>query len=417
MRNALSPLARIIVALAAVLGLLAVAVPAEAVINSVTVVPSANTSPTEDNSFASVSCVSASWCVAVGYFENGNSNQTLIELWDGSSWSIQPSPNTSPTEDNSLGGVSCVSTTWCVAVGNSYDGTTSQTLIEVWDGTNWTIQTSANTSPTEDNQLYSVSCTSVSSCVAVGDFYNGWLQTLVQVWDGNSWSLQASPNSSATETNYLFAVSCVSSSWCVAVGAFMRVGRNQPMAQVWNGSNWSMQSAPSFSPTEDNYLEALSCVSASWCVAAGAHTINNEDVYETMVQVWDGSTWSMQASPSTSQTESNYLFGMSCLSVSFCVAVGEYHDNDYSTSTYQRSLVEVWDGSAWTIQPSPSPGPQVRTNMNSVSCVSDWQCSAVGDYLDGTFKTLVLALTGPEPPTTTTTSAPPADPVVPAFTG
>jgi len=410
MRNAFSPLARFIVAFIAVFGLIAVALPADAAIDNAVVVPSANTSELEENFLESVSCVTTSWCVAVGYYEDDH-KQTLIELWDGNSWSIQNSPNTSSTVDNLLDGVSCVSVSWCVAVGTSDDGRLEQTLIEVWDGTSWSIQASANTSPTEDNGLYSVSCLSAISCVAVGEFDNGWLQTLVQVWDGNTWTIQASENSSTTETNYLFEVSCVSANSCVAVGAFMRGGWNQPMAQVWDGSSWTMQSIPTFSATEGNFVEGLSCVSASMCVAVGAHSINGGSVYQTMIQVWDGNSWSIQPSPSNSLTEDNYLWSVSCVSVSSCVAVGYYY-----LGGIRQTLVEVWDGSAWAIQPSPNPDPFVDNRLQSVSCVSDWQCVVVGASRPVVFQTLVLSLTGPAPPTTTTTK-PTADPVAPAFTG
>jgi hypothetical protein len=287
-------------------------------------------------------------------------------------------------------------------------------LIQVWDGTSWSIQASANTSPTEDNDLFSVSCLSAISCVAVGEVYNGqWLQTLIQVWDGSTWTIQASENSSTTEINYLFDVSCLSGTFCVAVGAFMRGGWNQPMAQVWDGSSWTMQSIPTFSPTEDNYVEGLSCVSASMCVAVGAHSINGGTVYQPMIQVWDGSNWSIQPSPSNSLTENNYLWSVSCVSVSSCVAVGNYY-----VGIWARTLVEVWDGNTWTIQSSPNPEPTDNNGLESVSCIADWNCVAVGSYRPSSNQTMVLSMTGPAPPTTTTTTTTPtADPVVPAFTG
>jgi hypothetical protein len=60
MRNAFSPLARFIVAFIAVFGLVAIALPADAAIDNAVVVPSPNTSPTHDNYLNSVSCVTAS---------------------------------------------------------------------------------------------------------------------------------------------------------------------------------------------------------------------------------------------------------------------------------------------------------------------------------------------------------------------
>src|SRR5437868_4574868 len=84
---------------------------------------------------------SARDCWAVGYYYTGNAvqsgvYQTLIEHWDGTSWAIVTSPNTSTTEYNHLFAVTCVSASECWAVGLS--GTSlGQTLIERWDGTSW----------------------------------------------------------------------------------------------------------------------------------------------------------------------------------------------------------------------------------------------------------------------------------------
>jgi hypothetical protein len=79
-------------------------------------------------------------------------------------------------------------------------------------------------------------------------------------------------------------------------------------------------------------------------------------------------------------------------------------------------LVMVWDGTVWSIVSSPNAGTS-DDRLSSVSCVSAWDCVAVG-YTDTgpAYETLVLSLTGPVPPSTTTTTVSP-DQVVPAFTG
>jgi hypothetical protein len=66
--------------------------------------------------------------------------------------------------------------------------------------------------------LNSVSCSSSSSCVAVGFISLTWIpEVLTQAWDGNSWSIVSNPTSDATGQQ-LRSASCVSVSWCVAVG-------------------------------------------------------------------------------------------------------------------------------------------------------------------------------------------------------
>jgi hypothetical protein len=80
-------------------------------------------------------------------------------------------------------------------------------------------------------------------------------------------------------------------------------------------------------------------------------------------------------------------------------------------------LVMVWNGTVWSIVPSPNPGT-IEDELFSVSCVSVSDCVAVGRTNTGNniYETLVLSLTGPVPPSTTTTTVSP-DQVVPAFTG
>jgi hypothetical protein len=71
-----------------------------------------------------------------------------------------PSPVTS---GNDLHGVSCKSPTSCQAVGNA--GT--RTLVESWNGSTWSV--AASPSPgTQITVLSGVSCTSAASCTAVG---------------------------------------------------------------------------------------------------------------------------------------------------------------------------------------------------------------------------------------------------------
>jgi hypothetical protein len=68
-----------------------------------------------------------------------------------------------------------VSASECWAVGKYYDPTTKadQTLIELWDGNSWAVVSSANTSATLGNVLDAVTCTSASQCWAVGYYLNG----------------------------------------------------------------------------------------------------------------------------------------------------------------------------------------------------------------------------------------------------
>src|SRR5439155_1338340 len=125
--------------------------------------------------------------------------RTLIESWNGSTWTIATSPNNG-TGYNHLSAISCVSAISCTAVGE-YSGTT-RTLIESWDGAVWSLVASPNRGTGNNflSALYGVSCVSASSCSAVGEYLASLRRTLIEAWDGSAWRLVASPNKGSAIT-------------------------------------------------------------------------------------------------------------------------------------------------------------------------------------------------------------------------
>ncbi|CAM8656910.1 hypothetical protein MCEKE4_01934 [Acidimicrobiia bacterium] len=379
---------------AIVLGGVVVSTPVGAVVDTAVVVPSPNSGSGND-ALQSVSCVSVSECVAVGYKDIDWTYKTLSMVWNGSVWSIVPSPNVG-TGNNILTSVSCVSASRCVAVGYKNIDWTYKTLAMVWNGSVWSVVPSPNVG-TGDNSLYSVSCVSASECVAVGYTFTGSEpDTLVMMWDGSVWSIVPSPNV-GTGFDALLSVSCVSVSECVAVGYTDTGSAFETLVMVWNGSVWSIVASPNAGITYDR-LDSVSCVSVSECVAVG-HTVTGSDA-ETLAMVWNGSVWSIVPSPNVG-TGSNFLYSVSCVSATGCVAVG-----NTSPEFGSETLVMVWNGSVWSIVPSSNAGDD---GLDSVSCVSLSKCVAVG-YTSPGFgsETLVLSLTGPVPPSSSTTTAPPS---------
>ena len=132
---------------------------------------------------------------AVGYYYNGGIYQTLVEHWNGTSWSVVSSPNPG-TDDNYLSGVAAVSANDVWAVGYYDNGSgASQTLVEHWNGTAWSVVPSPNAG-TSYNYLNGVAAVSASDVWAVGYYGIGGStnQTLVEHWDGTAWSVVSSPN-------------------------------------------------------------------------------------------------------------------------------------------------------------------------------------------------------------------------------
>lgn len=121
----------------------------------------------------SVSCVSASACTAAGDYANGMTSMTLAERWNGTKWSIENTPNPTGAADSFLYGVSCASASVCTAAGLYFDYTADLTLAEGWNGTTWSIEPTPNPSGGSKSILYSVSCPSAGPCTAVGYHDNG----------------------------------------------------------------------------------------------------------------------------------------------------------------------------------------------------------------------------------------------------
>jgi hypothetical protein len=367
------------------------------------IVDSPNVPGHTSTSLAGVTCLSASDCWAVGYSLVDSTYQTSIARWDGTSWVFVTSPNTSPKQSNVLIAVTCVSASDCWAVGyHSVPGGTQQTLIEGWDGTSWTIVSSPDSSPSQHNFLLGATCVSASDCWAVGhhSVAGGIWQTLIERWDGTSWAVVPSANTNSTRNNYLDDVTCVSASDCWAVGRHHNGIVHQTLIERWDGTSWAIVTSPSTLPIQDNFLTRVTCVSASECWAVGRSF--NRIALQTLIERWDGTSWAIVPSPNTSATRNNALTGVTCLSASDCWAVG-FHS---LPGNLQQTLIERWDGTAWVIVTSPNTSAEQHNVLDGVTCVSASDCWAVGQASPG--GTLVLRYTAV--PTTDPSPTPSASP-------
>jgi len=94
------------------------------------------------NQLLGVAAVSASniWAVGSYYAGSAKADQTLIEHWNGTSWSVVKSPNVGSSR-NYLRGVAAVSANniWAVGFGHPSRTSADQTLIEHWNGTSWSV--------------------------------------------------------------------------------------------------------------------------------------------------------------------------------------------------------------------------------------------------------------------------------------
>ena len=81
--------------------------------------PSGQPAPADSGGPPRRSCVTPRACTAVG-FHGLLPGRTLVETWNGTKWTVVPSPNAGPASAaNILESVSCVSARACTAVGGS----------------------------------------------------------------------------------------------------------------------------------------------------------------------------------------------------------------------------------------------------------------------------------------------------------
>src|SRR5262245_25420428 len=201
----------------------------------------------EDNDLRAVSVVTASDVWAVGTYlpSLGGAVKTLALHWNGSAWSVVPTPNVG-TGSNYLTGVAGRSATDAWAVGHYYDPASDRdkTLILKWNGSTWAMVASPNPSA-GDNQLDSVTVLPGStSAWAVGwAFLGGIPKTLVAKYSGATWATQTSANP-GTLNNALNGVAATASGDVTSVGTYASSNLRQPMAQHYNGSAWAAVSTP-----------------------------------------------------------------------------------------------------------------------------------------------------------------------------
>ncbi len=352
-----------------------------------------------------VSCPSTTNCFAVGLeisFPTFYAT-ALVEHWNGHTWSVMTSPTpTGSPGDAYLNEVSCPSTTSCFAVGYVYvkSGSTHlaiKTLVEQWNGHRWSIVTSPNPigSGTPNSYLDGVSCRSTTSCFAVGYVQSGsshpTSKTLVEHWNRHTWSIMTSSNPPGFRYHVLDGVSCPSTTSCSAVG-FSQGSTVQALVEHWNGHTWSAMTRPTPTGTNNWDLSHLSCPTTTSCFAVGSYWVGGAAyaagaVEKSLVEQWNGHTWSIMTSPNPTNATSTGLGGVSCPTSTHCFAVGFFsHDvslGPMGVRTAEKTLVEQWDGHTWSIMTSPDPtqrGGFATMALNGVSCHRTTSCFAVGDF-------------------------------------
>jgi hypothetical protein len=302
----------------------------------------------------------------------------LIERFDGSAWRIVPSPNPGADTFSVLQAVSGTSATDAWAVGVTHNGTLpSRTLIQRWNGTAWSIVPSPNPG-LQLNELRGVVALSPSNAWAVG-FREGssgtgpTLETLILHWDGVQWAQVETP-SVGSGANQLFGIGAISANDLWAVGS----AGGAPLALRWRGTGWSVVDVARDAGLSQEFLTSVSGASGDdvWAVGQGRGIFSNQ-VFGT-IRHWDGVHWTEKTcyAHSASNPPENYEGGGP---TAYFTGVSARSGNDVWAVGVRGSgpMILHWDGTAWTPVVHPRAFPN-SASLRGVAALGGGSAWSVG---------------------------------------
>jgi hypothetical protein len=332
------------------------------------------------NTFNAVTATSTSDAWSVGFQNDNNLNdsRTLIQHWNGTAWTTVASPNpgigsvitcSNLNTGNVLTAVAAVSSNDVWAVGYFF-GCSSFLLKPMalhWNGVQWSVVPTPKLNTNDNAAFNSVVALAANDIYAVGykPASNGAVLTLIEHWDGATWSVVSSPNANSTG-NVLTSVTANSPTDIWAVGDQVAPGIEvRTLALHFDGSTWSVVPTPN--PVHggnltQNVLTSVVAVAPNDVTAVGFTLANLTEL--TMVQHWDGTSWTVVASPNMSNSAGSFntLRGATAVNGSDLYAVGFFSNS--TTGGQQVRLLLHFDGAAWSI--ISSPGKATAQQLNGV---------------------------------------------------
>jgi hypothetical protein len=337
------------------------------------------------NFLSSVSCPARPSCVAVGrYSTAAGTDVPLTMVRSGRRWRLVATPALNGARYAQLSSVSCTRSTWCMAVGfvlSSSSAGTERALVERWNGETWKALPSpvpAGKDPAGmEVGLAGVSCPGPRVCLAVGAYVrsgvNVQAQPLAETWNGSSWSLVSAPNPRAENGSGFTATDCTGIDRCETVGFYDYGDVDQAAtAYSWNGATWSAQDVVNPGGQSVNTLTSVGCTAANACASVGSWT---GDFPLSLAERWDGTSWVRQSIANPPAAVTDDLAGVDCPGANLCVAVGSWanNGNDYPS----LPLTAEWDGTAWSLTRAAVPAG-ANAALAAVSCPPAGACVAVG---------------------------------------
>jgi len=289
--------------------------------------------------------------------------------FDGTKWTAFAMPRIAGDLTSELVGVADLApnNVWAVGDINVQEDNPNQ-IIEHYDGTAWSVAAGPTFQPSDVPFLDGLTAISSSDMWAVGSILvtiGGEPEAfpLFENFDGTSWTFttdELNPN------GFLFAVSGVASNDVWSVGYLGAVGAT--LTEHFDGSAWSAVPSPSPGGAENALLGVTEVASNdAWAVGFYVASGNQGRPQKTLVEHWDGTSWTVVPSPNlggnNSQSVSNELRGVIAVSANDVWAFG---DSDAFGPEQLTNLVIHWDGTKWSLVPTPSPNPRKLKEIDDV---------------------------------------------------
>ena len=322
--------------------------------------------------FTGVSAASSTDAWAVGIDEINAFRRPLVEHWDGLRWQAVAVPRP-PRRQSWFSGVIALSPTDAWAVGEStsaqFDNQKVRTLIEHWDGTSWAIIPSPNPAvgPNDGDLLSGIAGVAPNDLWAVGSEHNDEFNEnvlLFEHFDGTSWRVVPTPSPLGAEQfgNSIAAIA-PNDVWAVGTNALQAT-----LAAHWDGTRWKIVQTPFLQDGVNplNSLTGVTAIATDNIWASGYEgNVNNQNFMKPYVLHWDGTKWTLMLIPNLGGEGSRFN-AITALSANDVWGVGQTQELDGSILT----LTEQFDGTQWTVAPSPDPGVVGDLIVNSLLAVA-----------------------------------------------
>jgi len=278
--------------------------------------------------------------------------------FDGKKWTAFPAPMIKGDNTSYLAGVVDISPTlaWAGGTVNVGEANPGQ-VIEQWNGTQWSISPGPKFGSGEQPSIFAMTSTSADDIWAIGSLLQDeeLLFFLFEHWDGTAWTATLSLSGDA----FLMGASAdaTNDAWAVGFNG-PENDTSASLAMHFNGKNWQQVATPNVG-SGANQLNGVLALAPNNVWAVGFSTPvppPQEAATLTLIEHFDGTGWSVVPSPNVgpdNSFQSNRLFGLTANSPTDIWAFGSFFASNGSGE--QRTLLLHWDGKTWTIAPSPDP--------------------------------------------------------------